>query len=377
MAKVRTPITRKRGSVLRGEQRRWSAVLGGLAMGLALACAHPEAPPAQPVAPPEAGFAPQTPRALLGGQVAGLAYSPYRAGQHPDLGAGARPPTDAQLLEDLRLLARGGAFPLLRLYDASEVSARVLQLIEAERLPFRVMLGAWLRAEVSSHETCAWLDEPIPDEVLAANRVWNATEVGRAIDLARRHPSLVVAVNVGNEVLVDWNDHRVSLEALLAYLDRVRAAIAQPVTVAENYVPWTRHPELARAVDFAAVHTYPLWEGKTLDEALAFTVENLRAVQATNPGLPLVIGEAGWASEASEFPARATQPSQARYVAELLHWAAQHRVTTFVFEAFDESWKGNPADPLGAEKHWGLFDEARRPKAVLRRLQPGLWSDVP
>lgn len=317
-------------------------------------------------------FSRQGREALLAGAVAAVAYSPYRAGQHPDRGSGAAEPTDDEIIEDLELLAREGGFPLLRLYDAGPLSERILHLVRARALPLRVMLGAWLSAEVSTHETCAWVTEPVPREVLQANARRNAREVDRAIALARAFPDTVVAVNVGNEVLVDWNDHRVSLESLLGYLEKTRAAIDQPVTVADNYVPWSLHPALGGAVDFAAVHTYPVWEGKAIGEGLAFTVENLAAVQAAHPGLPIVIGEAGWPSVASEFGERASEAHQTRYVRELTSWARAHDVTTFLFEAFDESWKGNPGDPLGAEKHWGLFDESRSPKQVVRELYPTL-----
>jgi Glycosyl hydrolases family 17 len=40
-------------------------------------------------------------------------------------------------------------------------------------------------------------------------------------------------------------------------------------------------------------------------------------------------------------------------------------VLTFVFEAFDEAWKGSP-DPAEPEKHWGLFHADRSPKPVAR-----------
>jgi exo-beta-1,3-glucanase (GH17 family) len=39
----------------------------------------------------------------------------------------------------------------------------------------------------------------------------------------------------------------------------------------------------------------------------------------------------------------------------------------FFFEAFDEPWKGDPGNPRGAEKHWGLFKVDRTPKQVMRR----------
>ena len=41
-------------------------------------------------------------------------------------------------------------------------------------------------------------------------------------------------------------------------------------------------------------------------------------------------------------------------------------ITTFFFEAFDEDWKGETSNPLGAEKHWGLFTVDRKPKQVMQ-----------
>jgi exo-beta-1,3-glucanase (GH17 family) len=141
------------------------------------------------------------------------------------------------------------------------------------------------------------------------------------------------------------------------------------VTTADNYVVWIEQGrELAEVVDFAAVHTYPLWEGRTVDDGLDYTLENLRAVRRSNPTLPIVIAEAGWATVASEFTDRAGEPQQARYYDELMRWATAKNVTTFFFEAFDEEWKGDPADPDGAEKHWGLFTTDRRPKLAMREM---------
>jgi len=68
---------------------------------------------------------------------------------------------------------------------------------------------------------------------------------------------------------------------------------------------------------------------------------------------------------ASEFGPRASEAKQKRYYQELSKWAKDSNVTTFFFEAFDEDWKGNPNDPHGAEKHWGIYDIRRRPKLVM------------
>ena len=310
----------------------------------------------------------QQPSALLGGQVSAVCYSGYRAGQHPDRGEGAVNPSEQEILEDLQILLRDTPFRLIRLYDAGVNSEAVLRLIEEHDLPFRVLLGAWLSAEVSN-PNCPWRPEPYPEEELAANRRANATEIGRAIRLARTHPETVVAVAVGNETLVEWTDHMVPLESVIRYVHTVKAAIDQPVTVADNYEWWAQQgQQLADELDFVSVHTYPIWEGRDIDAGLAYTIENLQRVRGALPEAQLVITEAGWATTASEFGRRASEENQLRYYRELCAWAGKVNITTFFFEAFDESWKGDPANPLGAEKHWGLYFEDRRPKLAIRSL---------
>ncbi|MEM6929458.1 MAG: glycosyl hydrolase family 17 protein [Myxococcota bacterium] len=307
----------------------------------------------------------QSPDALLAGVTKAVAYSGYRAGQYPDRGeSGESSPTPEQIREDLTLIEQAG-FGLVRLYDSGAFSKEVLRIIAHDRRPVRVLLGAWLDAEMSNHEGCPWLHEPIPEEALRAGRSHNLAEVDRTIALANAYPTIVVAVNIGNEALVSWNDHMVPLDHMMEHIERVRQAIAQPVSTADNYVVWAEQAHTLAALDFAMVHTYPQWEGKSVDEAMAFTLDNLRVVREALPDVPIVIGEAGWATEASEFGERATEAHQARYCGELLAWAAEANVTTMLFEAFDEPWKGDPGNPAGAEKHWGLFDVERRPKALL------------
>ena len=308
----------------------------------------------------------QTPSDLLAGEIMAVAYSGFREGQHPDRGDGAVNPSDDEILEDLGILM-DHEFKLIRLYDSGENTAATLELIRQHDLPIKVLLGMWLRAEISNHEGCPWLDEPIPDEELAANVLLNSMELQRGIELANRFDDIVVAVNVGNEALVEWNDHMVPLEKVITYVRDVKAAISQPVTVADNYEWWIRDgAPLAAEVDFLGIHTYPVWEEKSIDEALAYTVENVRGVHLALPDNRLVILEAGWASAATEFNSRANENSQSRYFRELRAWARASNTTVFFFEAFDEPWKGDANDPLGAEKNWGLFYVDRTPKQVFR-----------
>ncbi len=305
---------------------------------------------------------------LLAGTHRAVCYSGFRSGQHPDRGDAAVLPSDEEILEDLQIISQDSLFNLIRLYDSQQNSASVLRVIDEHDLPIKVMLGIWLKAELSNHEGCAWLNEPIPQEVLDQNKVDNQAEIERGINLANQYPDIVAAVNVGNEALVDWNDHLVETDSVIAYCGKVKKAIDQPVTVAENYEWWAAHgAKLAEELDFIAIHIYPVWEGKDIDEGLSYSIENVQKVRDVLPKSTIVISEAGWASEGSEFGERASEDKQLRYYKELMAWAKKMNITTFFFEAFDEDWKGDPNNPFGAEKHWGLFNIDRTPKKVMKQ----------
>ena len=297
-----------------------------------------------------------------------ICYSGYREGQSPDL---RLYPSVEQIREDLHLLARH--WPLLRLYDCSPHAERVLQVIREDRLPLRVMLGAYLGAEMNNFG-CPW-GGVYPEEQLEANRRENAAELERLVALARRHEDIVFSVAVGNECTVDWNDHYVPVPRMIDYVRRVRARLAQPVTFCENYVPWQgKLAPLVAELDFISVHTYPVWEYKHIHDALDYTKDNVASVARLYPDKPVVITEAGWCTASNGrgmHAEHAVQELQAIYVRDLMDWARAEGLLCFVFEAFDEPWKGSP-DPLEPEKHWGLFTVDRRPKLAMRALYPDL-----
>ena len=85
-----------------------------------------------------------------------------------------------------------------------------------------------------------------------------------------------------------------------------------------------------------------------------------------------MVAEAGWATVAKEFGARADEAKQEKYYQDLFAWTGQMNITTFFFEAFDEDWKGDSTDLLGAEKHWGLFTVDRKAKLAMQKLYPDL-----
>ena len=297
-----------------------------------------------------------------------ICYSGYRHGQSP---ASKVYPSVAEIREDLLILRKH--WRLLRLYDCSRHAERVLEVIRSERLDFKVMLGAYLGPEMNNFG-CPW-GATYREEELEASVKENDAEIERLIALARANEDIVFSVAVGNEATVDWTDHFVPVERMVEHVRRVRDSVAQPVTFCENYVPWQyKLRELVPEVDFISVHTYPVWEYKHIHEAIHYTKDNYESVARLYPDKPVVITEAGWATNSHGrgiHPENASQELQAIYYGDLMAWTREAGILTFVFEAFDEPWKGSP-DPLEPEKHWGLFTVERRPKKVMQSLYPEL-----
>jgi exo-beta-1,3-glucanase (GH17 family) len=299
-----------------------------------------------------------------------ICYSGYREGQSPweELF-----PSLEEIREDLHMLKDGWRY--LRLYDSSLHAERVLQVIEEDGLEFLVLLGAHIGAEVNNPE-CPWGAQHT-DEELAANRKANEAECARAVGLAERYRDIVFAVAVGNEATVHWTDHLVPVERMIQHVRWVRQRITQPVTFCENYVPWQgKLRDLVPEIDFISVHTYPVWEFKTIHNALDYSKENLASVAREHPGVPIVITEAGWTTRSNGRgipPEHTGEEWQAAHVQELLDWSRESGLMIFVFEAFDEPWKGS-ADPHEPEKHWGLYTVDRHPKQVARTLN--LFGEV-
>ena len=301
-----------------------------------------------------------------------ICYSGYRHGQSP----GEKIyPSHKEIREDLLILSKH--WRLLRLYDCSPHGERVLEVIRAEGMDFQVMLGAYLGAEMNNFG-CPW-GATFTEEQLESNQRENHDELERLIKLANQYPAIVFSVAVGNEATVDWTDHFVPVARMIEYVRRVKQRVVQPITFCENYVPWQHKlRDLVSELDFISLHTYPVWEYKQIHEALAYTKENVASVARLYRDKPLVITEAGWATNSNGRgiqPEHSSQELQAIYYGDLMGWTREAGILCFVFEAFDEPWKGSP-DPMEPEKHWGLFTTDRRPKLVMQDVYPELVAPL-
>lgn len=290
----------------------------------------------------------------------GICYSGYREGQQPGLNY----PSYDQVKEDLLLLHPHWDY--LRLYDCDEHAQTVLDVIENEQLNFKIMLGAYIVAEMNIFN-CPWGGGVYEEHQLAQHVLQNQQKMAKLIRMANAYPNSIFSLSVGNESCVDWTDHYVHEDRVLEYVVDVQAKTKQPVTFCENYVPWLyKLQNLAEQLDFISIHTYPVWEYKHIDQALAYTKENYYAVRDKYPHKAVVITEAGWATKANGMGIEKHNVSEAfqrTYFEQLMEWTDKENILTCFFEAFDEDWKGSK-DPLEPEKHWGIFKIDRTPKLV-------------
>ena len=284
----------------------------------------------------------------------GISYSAYRDGETPDNDITAK----QHILEDMQILMQ--RWQLIRIYGADEQAENILQVIAENNLPIKVMQGAWLDAHRTVNE--------------------NKDQIDKVIELANTYSDIIIAVNVGNEILVDWAHHRIDdVDIVIRKIRRVRDNITQPVSVSDDYNFWNK-PEaklIAAELDFISLHAYAFWNNQPLDSAMQWTVDIYNSIQEMYPEFTVTYSETGWptdrilgdGSHEGNLIGVAGEQEQKHYFHEYNDWVSENNIISFYFSSFDESWKGgfdgvNPE--AKAEKHWGLFNSDRTPKLALQ-----------
>lgn len=265
-----------------------------------------------------------------------LSYTPFEPGR---LGATSPGWVSTERIEDdLRRLAPYTR--CLRLYTPLGTTPRVVQA--ASRQGFQVMLGAWI----------------------GSNLEQNDKEIRAALDLARRNPSTVTTLVVGNEVLLRRELRPAELAALIR---EVREE--SPVTVAYADVAHfiAVNPDVAAAADLLMIHLLPYWEDPApppVSAAVTQVLTSYDEFRERHPGKDVMIGETGWPSQGRmRGPGRPDRVSQARFVRELATRAAERGIRYNLIEAIDQPWKKPPEGTVGG--FWGILDEQRVAKFPL------------
>jgi len=310
-----------------------------------------------------------------------IAYSPYRAKTVAE--KNNENVTEEHIIEDLNLLSYA-KFGLIRLYDSSAVSERILKVIKDNKLDIKVMLGAHISTVESD----------------------NQVEIGRCIDLAHAYSDIVLAVSVGNETMMRNSPTPRTPEDMVRYLTKVKTAVTQPITTDDNWSFFAGVPlrDLSpqgnssnlvyRVIDFVSMHSYPLWDSvyddtqtaglwdwrqKNVPIASRATAMMSASIQSIKShysilrafldskelnNMPIIVGETGWKADNFEF--MASPVNQKMYFDALMAWAAEGRTGSgpkaiFYFEAFDEPWKQEATDD-----NWGLFNSDRQARFAIQ-----------
>jgi exo-beta-1,3-glucanase (GH17 family)/cellulose synthase/poly-beta-1,6-N-acetylglucosamine synthase-like glycosyltransferase len=260
--------------------------------------------------------------------VQGMAFSPFGSGQDP---IPQVLPTLEQLDADLRLLA--GKVTAVRTYSSLKSLGQIPDI--AARHQLKVAQGAWL------------------DRQLATNEL----EIAAAIDIANHHANVIRLV-IGNEVILR-ND--LSVAELSRQLDRVRAAVEQPVSTAEPWNVWLQNPQLVEHVDYIAVHLLPYWEGIAVEQAVDYLATRVAELERAYPDKQVVIAEVGWPSAGrTREAAVASTSNEAMFLRRFLQRARDEGYIYYIMEAFDQPWKARYEGAVGA--YWGVYDVDREPK---------------
>jgi exo-beta-1,3-glucanase (GH17 family)/cellulose synthase/poly-beta-1,6-N-acetylglucosamine synthase-like glycosyltransferase len=270
-----------------------------------------------------------TPEMPWPSEVHGFAFSPYRAGASP---LRNEFPSEAQITEDIALLA--GKTRALRTYSAAGTLREIPRIARDYKL--NVILGAWLTKD------------PVIDE----------QEIRDVIALTKQHRN-IKRVTVGNEMILRGD---MTVEDLTALLDRVRKAVKQPVSTAEPWNVWLAHPELAKHVDYLAVHILPYWEGMDADIAVDHVFAVVERMKKEFPKKEIVITEVGWPSDGrTRESAVASVSNEALFLRRFLHRAEKEGLVYFLMEAFDQPWKADSLEGA-VGSYWGVYNVERQQK---------------
>ena len=294
-----------------------------------------------------------------------ICYSGYRENQSP---LNETYPTYDEIKEDLRIIESEG-FKYIRMYSPVIYAEMTCQVIRVCGMNIKVMLGPELISEVNN-PGCSWVHEVYTEEELAKRAEFNDKRIENLVRIANENSDIINAVSIGNENTPEWGANNVPIERLISFAKILKSETNVPVTFNEGAFEWVKLQELAKYLDIISVHSYPLWYGNTVEEALDVNKEWYKKICELYPDKPVIFSEVGWATNCADFSqmkeGEANEENQKKYYQEFWKWSDKEKIISYMFEAFDEPWKGGNR-PNEAEKNWGIFRVDRTPKLVMQK----------
>ena len=191
----------------------------------------------------------------------------------------------------------------------------------------------------------------------------NKKEMDALIKSANENPDVVKRVIVGNEVLLRGD---MDVDRLIGYIRQVKSAVKQPVSYADVWSMYMKHPQLIKEVDFITIHILPYWEDEPVSvehapehlEKIVKQVED--EARGLAPGKSILIGESGWPSAGRQRGmAIPGVVNEAKFIRDMIQVVNRHGFDYNIVEAFNQPWKSNLEGVVGA--NWGLLSADRQP----------------
>ena len=269
-------------------------------------------------------------------------------------------PRKEQIERDFAMLA--GKVNYVRTYRAVDGGDIMPEI--AARYGLKLVPGAWI---YSANEAKQQFGRE-------AGEV-NAEETRALIRMANQNPN-IERVLVGNENILRWDGQKdlrdpnaTSPAQLIREIRNVKRNVKVPVSTAEPWHVWLHYPELAREVDYLAVHILPYWDEKSDEAPLDYLKSRIAMLkEAEYPNKNIIVTEVGWPSNgaARRSPGSgvvkyATPAEQAKNVRDAVAWLRSQNIDHFVVEAVDQPWKSYDLEGK-AGGYWGLWNADRQPK---------------
>ncbi|KAK9456072.1 glycoside hydrolase superfamily [Dipodascopsis uninucleata] len=252
--------------------------------------------------------------------------------------------TTSDYLQDFATLK--GYTNIVKVYASSDCGTLANIGPALKEAGFQMILGVW----------------PTDDTHYAAEKAALSTY------LPVTDPSVIYGITVGSEALYRGD---LSASALADKIDEIRTLVhaidgygSTPVGTVDswNVLVDANNVDAITASDMVFANAFSYWQGQTMaNSSHSFFDDIMQALQVIQTAkgstdIEFWVGETGWATDGGNYESSVPSVSNAatfwqESICAIRAWG----VNTFVFEAFDESWKPVTSGISGVETHWGVF----------------------
>ena len=202
----------------------------------------------------------------------------------------------------------------------------------------------------------------------------NITERANVTAAARRQPQIVAGVSVGNEVVFGARGTFSDVAAAIAKVRQQTPQLAIATTEPFHLLVQADAAPVLRTSDILLANVHPAfepWFRAAPDANAAEFVSNVVADLGKVYCGPILVKETGVPT--APMDQGFTPVRQAGFYRELFKQFRPTATRAFVyFSAFDAPWRVNDVHPVPGyhpeEAHWGLYDDNRKPKPVVREI---------